>query len=133
MRSTRASLPRPLRLPGPGRRFDRLFHGSAWQVSVASTGAFGGGSELDADASDGKLDVVVIEARGRAELVRRAYGLRLGRVEEQDGVAHAVADRAEVSTDGSGDLLGFNVDGELIESTSAEFTIEPRAFQVVVG
>ena len=110
-----------------------LFQGPAWQVSVASTGAFGGGSELDADATDGKLDVVVLEARRRSELVRRAYGMRLGQVEEQDGVVHALGERVEVGTDGSGELLGFNVDGELVESAAAEFTVHPRAFEVVVG
>ena len=110
-----------------------LFHGPAWQVSVASTGAFGGGSELAGDSSDGKLDVVVLEARRRTELVRRAYGMRVGRVEDQDGVLHAVAERVEVGTDGRGELLGFNVDGELIESAAAEFTVEARAFEVVVG
>ncbi len=42
-----------------------LFDGAAWQVTVGSTGAFGGGSQIEADADDGLLDVVVIEGGSR--------------------------------------------------------------------
>ena len=73
-----------------GRPF---FDGRAWQVSVAGTGAFGGGSEVEADPADGRLDVVVLEAASRLALVRRAYGLRRGTVKEQDGVLAAAGTR----------------------------------------
>jgi len=107
-----------------------LFAGRAWQLTVACTGAFGGGSEVDADPHDGLLDTVVIEARSRARLVAHAYGMRAGRVEDQRGVLDRTARRVEVHTDGS---TGFNVDGEIIEGDDVEFTIEPGAFEVVVG
>ena len=65
---------------------NEIFEGEAWQVTVGSTGAFGGGSQIDADADDGLLDVVVIEGGPRAKLAQRAFGLRRGGVEEQAGV-----------------------------------------------
>ena len=52
----------------------RLFKGKAWQVTVAGTGSFGAGAELDgASARDGLLDVAVLEAGSRLRLVRYAY------------------------------------------------------------
>ncbi len=84
------------------------FDGDAWQVIVAGTGAFGGGSELDAaDPRDGQLDVAVVEAGPRAALVLRAWGMRAGSLTEQDGVRHLRGTRVEVA--GPED---WNVDGE---------------------
>ena len=55
---------------------------------VGATGAFGGGSGIEeADPRDRRLDVVVVRAGSRAALVRRAYGLRTGRIADQRGVA----------------------------------------------
>ncbi len=68
--------------------------GEMWQVTVACSGAFGGGSEVDADPSDGRLDLVAIEAGSRLALARRAVGLRRGTVESQHGV-HSVPRRAD--------------------------------------
>jgi diacylglycerol kinase family enzyme len=84
------------------------FDGEAWQVIVAGTGAFGGGSELDAaDPRDGLLDVAVIEAGPRAALVLRAWGMRTGSLTEQDGVLHLRGSRVEVAGPHE-----WNVDGE---------------------
>lgn len=109
---------------------ETLFAGDAWQVSVASTGAFGGGAEVEADPRDGRLDVVVIEAESRLRLVRHAYGLRAGRLEDQPGVRRARGRSIEVMSDGR---TGFNVDGELIDLASARFTVEPGSVEVVVS
>jgi diacylglycerol kinase family enzyme len=108
---------------------DQVFAGDAWQVIVAVSGAFGGGAEVDADPADGYLDLIAIEARSRLRLALHGYGLRSGRVEEQDGVITARGTRIEVATDGA----GFNIDGELISDTCLRFTLEPRAFEVVIG
>ena len=54
------------------------FSGAAWQLTVACSGAFGGGASLDADPADGALDLAVIEAGPRLRLVQRAYGMRRG-------------------------------------------------------
>ena len=107
--------PRAGPLPGRLRRRARCFDGEAWQVSVASTGAFGGGASLETDAGDGRLDVVVIEAGSRARLVKHAYGLR-GR--------HASRTRREClgtgaaigSSCGSTGTRCLNVDGELVDA-----------------
>jgi diacylglycerol kinase (ATP) len=106
------------------------FEGRAWQVSVAVTGAFGGGSGVDADPHDGVLDVVVIEATSRARLVLHAYGLRARRLESQKGVRSGRGRVVEVSTDGE---TGFNVDGELVGVDRARFRVEAGAFAVVTG
>jgi diacylglycerol kinase (ATP) len=107
-----------------------LYAGRVWQVTVACTGAFGGGSEVAADPHDGVLDVVVIEAGSRVALMRRAYGLRLGRVERQPGVLTGAGARVDVETDGT---TGFNIDGESVAATALSFTVERHAFEVVVG
>jgi YegS/Rv2252/BmrU family lipid kinase len=109
---------------------ERRFDGAAWQVTVGLTGAFGGGAEVDADPADGALDVVVIAAGSRLRLVRHAYGLRAGRVEEQTGVVTARGQRVSVATESD---AGFNVDGELLEERELEFSVEPSAFELVVG
>lgn len=113
-----------------------LHEGKAWQVSIASTGAFGGGSSLEADASDGKLDLVVIEGSGRARLVKHAYGLRVGGVEEQKGVFSRRCSSIDMELDESECL---NVDGELIEASeladggSIHFAVTDDAFELIVG
>jgi diacylglycerol kinase (ATP) len=109
---------------------ESVFDGSAWQVSVAVTGAFGGGASVDSDPGDGRLDVVVIEARSRARLVAHAYRLRAGRVESQQSVRSRRCRAAEIGTDGS---TGFNVDGEIVDARDARFRVEPDAFEVVTG
>lgn len=107
-----------------------LFEGSAWQVSVAVTGAFGGGAGIQADPCDGQFDVVVIEASSRARLVLHAYGLRARQVESQRGVRKGRGRIVEVRTDGR---TGFNVDGERVELDRARFRVEREAFALVDG
>lgn len=87
------------------------FAGSTWQVTVAGTGAFGGGSEIDvADEDDTLLDVAVLEAGARIALVRRAWGLRTGGITEQEPVLHARGRTIEVHAPAG---TRFNIDGEL--------------------
>lgn len=107
-----------------------LFDGPAWQISVAVTGAFGGGAGLEADPYDGQFDVVVIEAGSRARLLLHAYGLRTRKVESQQGVHKDRGRAVQVQTDGQ---TGFNVDGELVELNRARFRIEREAFALVQG
>ncbi len=91
-----------------------LYEGDCWQVTVGCTGAFGGGSQIDADADDGRLDVVVIEGGPRLRLAKHALGLRRGRVEQQKGVHHSRCREITIET-GSGEEL--NVDGELVAAS----------------
>lgn len=102
-----------------------LFTGRAWQVIVAGTGAFGGGSRLD-DARRGALDVAVLVAGPRRELLRRAQGMRRGDLTGQDGVLHARG--ATVIVDGPD---AFNVDGEVRPVAGGRFTVGSTAGVIV--
>ena len=107
-----------------------LFSGRAWQVSVACTGAFGGGASLDTDAQNRRLDVVVIPSGSRLALVRRAFGMRRGSIRRQEPVGDHLA--REVTLDVPRGTR-FNVDGEVDRSSSAELTVEPAAFDLLIG
>jgi diacylglycerol kinase family enzyme len=107
----------------------QVHSGPAWQVIVAGTGAFGGGSELDdADPSDRLVDVAVLEAGPRLKLVRRAWGMRGGDLTAQPGVRHArgaVID-LEVPPD-----TAFNVDGEVCRVAPTRFSARGERVRVV--
>jgi diacylglycerol kinase (ATP) len=110
---------------------ERAFAGDAWQLVIGNTGAFGGGSSTGgADPADGRLDVAVIPAGSRIGLARRAFGMKTGRLVQQDGVVHARGARVEVAP---GDAP-FNVDGEVCDcGAPARFTVRERAFDLVVA
>ena len=90
---------------------DEAFRGEAWQVVVAATGAFGGGSATGGvDPQDRRLDVAIVKAGPRLALARRAWAMRQGRLVDDPGVRHARG--AVVEVEGA---RRFNVDGELLE------------------
>lgn len=106
---------------------DACFEGEAWQVTVAGTGAFGGGAELDAaDPRDGVLDVAVLEAGARAKLARHAIGMRRGDLTEQEGVVHLRG--CEIVVEGPSE---WNVDGERCGLDPARFRVETHALEVL--
>jgi diacylglycerol kinase (ATP) len=108
-----------------------LLAGEAWQVTVAASGAFGGGVTLEsADPSDGRLDVVGVEAGPRLGLIALAYRLRSGAVTDHPRAFDTRCTTAEVRVP---DGTRFNVDGEVVEAGSARFTAQARAFRLVVG
>lgn len=109
---------------------DLAFEGPAWQVTVACSGAFGGGSDVEADPHDGALDLVAVEAGSRLRLALRAWGLRIGRLENQGGVHSRRCGRVELDVPPG---TAFNVDGEVVESGPVAFTVEPGAVELVVG
>ena len=106
------------------------FTGPAWQVTVACTGAFGAGSRVEADPSDGALDAVVVEATRRSALVVRAYGLRRGELESQAGVRSFRGRSVQLEAPAG---TAYNVDGEIVEADGVTFSAAPRAFEVIVG
>jgi diacylglycerol kinase (ATP) len=107
------------------------YDGLAWQVVVGVTGAFGGGSAIGAtSAQDAMLDVAVVPAGSRVGLVRRAYGMRTGRLAAQADVAHARAAQIEVEVAGH---PTFNVDGETCRCEPAHFALHPGGFDVVIA
>ncbi|OQO90722.1 diacylglycerol/lipid kinase family protein [Saccharomonospora piscinae] len=101
---------RPLRC-SVRRDGTEYYSGAVWQVAVASTGAFGGGSQLGGTrAGDGNLDIAVVPSGSRLSLARRAWGMRRGRLTEQADVAHDRGRTIEIDTP---EGTNFNVDGEL--------------------
>jgi diacylglycerol kinase (ATP) len=107
------------------------FEGDAWQVIVASSGAFGGGSGIGAaDATDGELDVVIVPAGSRVALMRRAWGLRTQTIERQRAVPHFAGRVVGVDLPVGTEL---NVDGEFVEGGLERVTASAGAFALVVG
>jgi diacylglycerol kinase (ATP) len=110
---------------------DERYAGDAWQVVVAVTGAFGGGSEIGGTrVGDDRLDVAVIPAGSRIGLVRRAYGMRAGHLTEQAGVTHERGATIELELDGN---QSFNVDGETCRCEPAHFSLHDGGFDLVTG
>jgi diacylglycerol kinase (ATP) len=106
-----------------------VFAGPAWQVIVAGTGAFGGGSELEqAEPADRLVDVAVLEAGPRAALVRRAWGMRRGGLAGQPGVHHARGRTIELELP---PRTPINVDGELCTVAPARFCARGERVRVV--
>ncbi len=101
-----------------------LFEGEAWQLIVACSGAFGGGTEIEAaDPTDGRLDVLVLPAGRRVGLVRHALAMRRGTLAEADGVLHTRVTSIVVTVPAG---TKFNVDGELV-TLGPEVRFEARA------
>jgi len=101
----------------------------AWQVVVAVTGAFGGGSEIGGTrVGDGLLDVAVVPAGSRLGLARRAYGMRAGRLTAQSDVTHERGATIDLEIE---DNQGFNVDGETCRCEPAHFTLHDGGFELV--
>ena len=110
---------------------DELFAGAAWQVIVAVTGAFGGGSAIGAaDPADGVLDVTILPAGSRIGLARRAWGLKRGTIAEQRAVTHHRGSVIEVTLP---DGAEFNADGEVRDRGLERVTVERDAYALVVG
>jgi diacylglycerol kinase (ATP) len=107
------------------------FEGGAWQLIVAVSGAFGGGSDIGvADPADGVLDVTVLPAGSRLALARRAWGLRRGTIAEQRPVEHLRGHVVEVDL---ADGVELNVDGEIRDGGLERVTVERGAYELVVG
>lgn len=111
---------------------ETVFDGEAWQLIVASSGAFGGGAEVEeADPRDGRIDVVAVPAGSRLTLPGRAIAMRRGDLAGQDDVTHATGHAIHVEVQPE---TRFNVDGEVVacERGTVEFTVKPAAFDLVV-
>jgi diacylglycerol kinase (ATP) len=110
---------------------DAVFEGEAWQVTVASSGAFGGGSEIEeADAGDGRLDLIVVPGSRRLDLPKTALAMRNGTVAQMEDVVHRRGSVVELRVPPG---TAFNVDGEVVEAGEVvRFTVQPAAYDLVV-
>jgi diacylglycerol kinase family enzyme len=128
VRAATSGRPLPVRVRVDGAE---VYDGGAWQVMVACTGAFGGGSGIGAaDATDGDLDVVIVPAGSRAGLVRRAWGLRTRTIERQRRVPHHEGRVIEVQLPLGAEL---NCDGELVAGGLERVTATANAFTLVTS
>ena len=110
---------------------DDAFEGEAWHVIVGGTGAFGGGSRLGrTDTTDELLDVAIVERRSRLALIRRAWGMRRGTLEDQSGVRHLRGRHVEMDVPPGTE---FNVDGEICPLQPVTFDVEAGGVHVVVS
>ena len=106
---------------------DVVFRGRTWQVVVAATGAFGGGSGTGGvDQHDHRLDVAIVEAGPRIKLLRRAIAMKRQRLVDDPAVRHVRGRVVEI--DGA---RTFNVDGEVLQLRPARFGID-GSVEVVV-
>jgi diacylglycerol kinase (ATP) len=123
--ATEAPLEATVRVDG-----DTVFDDRSWQVIVAVSGAFGGGSGVaEANPDDGRLDVVILPAGSRLGLARRAWGLRTRTIASQGDVEHHRGRLVQVGLPPNAEL---NVDGEIRDGGLDRVTVEPRAFRLVV-
>lgn len=101
----------------------------ALQVTVASGPHYGGGMTVDceATASDGLLDLQIIEPVTLAHLLAIAPSLRSGRAWEWDSVYNQAEASFQVS---SSRRFEVNVDGELLTETPLQLEVRPGALQV---
>lgn len=129
LRAGLTSPARPCRVLCDG---NECWSGKVWQVVVAATGAFGGGSEIgNTEVDDGLLDVAVVPSGSRVGLIRRAWGMRLGTLTDQADVPHLRGREITVELP-SGSR--FNVDGEQRKGgrPATSFGLLPGGVRVVV-
>jgi diacylglycerol kinase (ATP) len=108
-----------------------VFSGGCWQAIVGVTGAFGGGSGIEAaDPTDGRLDVIVLPAGSRLALARRAWGLRTRTIARQAPVDHHLGQEVELTLPPGTEI---NVDGEIRAGGLERATVEHAAFALVIG
>jgi diacylglycerol kinase family enzyme len=108
-----------------------VYDDEAWQVIVAVSGAFGGGSGVEeADPDDGVLDLVVIPGGSRLALVRRAWGLRTQTIAQQRPTDHVQGRLIAVELPPG--RTEINVDGEIRAAGLERVTVEHAAFELLV-
>jgi diacylglycerol kinase (ATP) len=100
---------------------------SAAQVFFSNLPFFGFGFEVapGANPADGRLDAIVLEARGRARLLRLLAAARKGRHIGRRGVTRAAATRVELT-----EPLPVVADAVPLGTTTATVTVEPARLRV---
>ncbi|MBC7462363.1 MAG: hypothetical protein H7287_13465, partial [Thermoleophilia bacterium] len=110
------------------------FTGSAWQVMIASTGAFGGWADTGGTAiGDGMLDLVIVPSgRAARRLVFDAAALLNGDLARREGVHHARGTEISLELARHAHVV---LDGEELSLDRRRLVarVHPRAVQVVVA
>jgi diacylglycerol kinase (ATP) len=103
-----------------------------YNVVVANGRFVAGGLPIapKADPSDGLLDVILIPARPKGEMVLLAAQILLGAHLSSSTITLRRAKRVSIK---SRPGMWFNVDGELVGNQPAVFEVMPRALHFVVG
>ena len=103
---------------------------SAAQLFFSNLPFFGFGFEVapGANPADGKLDAIVLEARGRARLLRLLAAARRGRHIGRRGVTRLSAERVRIS-----EPLPLVADAVTLGSTTATVTVESARLRVAAG
>jgi diacylglycerol kinase (ATP) len=100
------------------------------QLFVANLPLYGPGLRVapTADPADGLLDLVTLEAAGRAELIALLRHLRNGTHIGRPGVRHVAARRLRIAPGGRSPVIADTTD---LGSDTVELTVEPAALRVV--
>lgn len=111
---------------------ETVWRGDAWQILVAASGAFGAASATGGvNPEDRQLDVAVLAACPRIELLRLALAMRRGTLLEEDHPSVLHFRGRTVGIDMGGEPI-FNVDGDLVKVPQPQFAILGQV-EVVTG
>lgn len=102
-----------------------------YNVVIANARYVAGGLPIapEADPRDGKMDVVLVQARPATEMMVLVAQILRGKHLESNAVVFERATRVRVSSKPG---MWFNADGELIGNEPITFEVLPRALQFVV-
>jgi diacylglycerol kinase family enzyme len=105
-----------------------MFDGAAAQVFLSNLPYFGFGFRVDpvADAADGRLEAIVLEAATRREVVRLLAGARDGRHFGRAGVSWSRATRAQLS-----EPIALVADAQPLGVTTAVVTVAAGRLRLV--
>jgi diacylglycerol kinase (ATP) len=109
---------------------ERIDSSSTAQLFFSNLPFFGFGFEVApaAEPADGRLDAIVLEARGRTRLLRLLAAARRGRHIGRRGVSRMSAERVRVS-----EPLPLVADAVPLGTTTATVTVEPARLRVASG
>jgi len=109
---------------------EQIGSSSVAQLFFSNLPFFGFGFEVapDADPADGRLDAIVLEARGRTRLLRLLAAARRGRHIGRRGVTRVSAERIRVS-----EPLPLVADAVPLGTTTGTVTVEPARLRVAAG
>jgi YegS/Rv2252/BmrU family lipid kinase len=113
-----------------GRRLDGPFH----TVLLANTSSTGGGMKIapDADAEDGRFEVVTVGAMSKLSMLLKLRKVYSGSHVGEPGLEYLKGECLEAKPPASGGPFPLNLDGEAYGRLPATFTIERGVLPVLV-